>query len=280
MLKEMARESVCQALTGRAGGPNRLVIGVIAATSAVCALPGCERETIDLLPPSDGMQAGRSGLGPSGGTGGSSPLTGSGGVPESPWWTGGDTGSGGGNSPPPGAGGYPYAGTEGSDCSDGTCLPGLVCNPFSGKCERPCESNDDCDDPRRPLCDRGSGSSGLCVQCLTNGDCEWARPERPVCMAYMRVCGCGSDGDCEPPNAYCDPSFFNCKRCLRDEHCPPDRHCDPLYFQCQECVTDEHCPEQTYCVHNLFVCRECLINEHCPEQYYCDPSNYECIPWE
>ncbi len=284
MLKEMARKSVGQMLTGRAGGPNRLVFGVIAATSAAWALSACKQETIDLLPPSDSSQAGQSaGNQPptgGGGTGGYGYPSSTGGVSESPWWTGGSDGRGGSPTQPPGAGGSPSPGTVGSDCTDShNCLPGLVCHPFFRECEPACETNEDCDDYRRPFCDRESGSSGLCVQCLTNTDCAWADPERPICLPFTKFCAeCSTDGDCEAPNAYCDLSIFTCRRCLDDTHCPQDMHCDPLYFQCQECVTDEHCPEQTYC-DGLFVCRECLINEHCPEQYYCDLSSHECVSW-
>ena len=104
MLKEMARKSVGQSLTGRAGGPRRLVIGVIAATSAALALEACKQETIDLLPPSDTSQAGQSaGNQPPagvGGTGGYGYPSSTGGVSESPWWTGGSDGSGGSLNPP------------------------------------------------------------------------------------------------------------------------------------------------------------------------------------
>ena len=286
MFKKMARGRVDQVLTRRVRALHTLPATLLTAVWALAGLDGCQHETIDLLPPSDSdaSSAGRSfaGLGTGGTTssGGSQFSPGNGGTPEAPWWTGGDTGRGGTSTQPPGSGGSSLLGTEGSDCHDADdCLGGLVCHPFFGKCEPACRTDEDCDEPSRPLCDRESGPAGLCVQCLSNADCAHD-PFFPVCLPYMHFCAeCTSDNDCEAPNPYCHSSLFVCLHCLEDSHCPEGTYCDPMYNQCQECLADEHCrdPERPHC--DLFVCRECLFDPHCPDGSYCDRSRFECVPW-
>ena len=264
MFKEMAPVRVAQALVGGAGRSRLGLCTLIAALWAATALGGCDKETIDLLPPpgQDASLAGQPATGFSfggaGGTGmgGYHAFSSSGGSTDNPW------------SP----------GLEGSPCQTaGDCIPGLVCEPFSGRCVVPCTTPDDCEGDH-PLCDRQNGSVGRCVDCLSNLDCEQSFTGS-ICLAGSCV-QCVSDGDCEEPNAHCDRSFFICRHCLTDDHCPEPYHCDQRYFQCQECTEQAHCPDGTYCDTNRDVCEECLTNAHCPADSYCDLTSFECVPWQ
>jgi hypothetical protein len=78
------------------------------------------------------------------------------------------------------------------DCEARQACPlGQVCHPQSGACVSPCAANE----PRCPgalLC----SPLGVCVECVSNGDCGAAAPERPACVAGLDQCGCASSADC------------------------------------------------------------------------------------
>lgn len=74
-------------------------------------------------------------------------------------------------------------------------------------------------DPTKPACDSvGTGSTGVCVECLKNEDCGL---EKPVCDTKAKVCGeCTTNADCSrfPNSPVCDvdpasPTQGQCTAC-------------------------------------------------------------------
>ena len=92
-----------------------------------------------------------------------------------------------------------------------------------------CVQNDDCADPRRPLCDV---ATGRCVGCLSSPD---TCPLRRFCDTTTETCqdGCLDDRDCAPMgNAdagglprRCDVVRHTCGDCVSDSDCPPGAAC-------------------------------------------------------
>ncbi|MDO9022136.1 MAG: hypothetical protein Q7V43_34735, partial [Myxococcales bacterium] len=93
-----------------------------------------------------------------------------------------------------------------------------------------CVQNDDCADPRRPLCDV---ATGRCVGCLTSPD---TCPIRRFCDTTTETCqdGCLDDRDCAPMG--------------NADAGPLPRRCDVVRHTCGDCVTDSDCPPGAACV--------------------------------
>jgi len=69
---------------------------------------------------------------------------------------------------------------------DNQCGAGDIC--VDQECEPSCSSDDDCGDK---LCDMGTG---ICVECLGNGDCP--DNQDPICADNQKCEECNVDGDC------------------------------------------------------------------------------------
>ncbi len=105
----------------------------------------------------------------------------------------------------------------------------------------PCTGHSDCD-------------SGICVYggCVPDTEyCEYAffradackdkNPERPHCLGYRCVSGCGSDNDCPSEELYCisftaqDGSMQSiCAECKENAHCGDGYYCSGSYESCTE----------------------------------------------
>ncbi|MDX9720386.1 MAG: hypothetical protein RBU37_06550 [Myxococcota bacterium] len=160
-----------------------------------------------------------------------------------------------------------------------------------------CGSDSDCNSaaPRCLL------STGTCVQCLDDVDCDGGK------CSGLGVCryGCDSDADCAPPTPSCNTASGVCEVCAIDADCPVDnphctdgtcvqcvastdcesgacvdhaciaactsdaqcapRACDQERGRCVECTRDEHCTESSNGAHcsSLNLCVSCTADEHC-----------------
>jgi len=114
-------------------------------------------------------------------------------------------------------------------CSNGDCVECLAagncpnesetCDTVEGKCVATCTENADCTDRARVLC---SLDRALCVECLTDTDCD---PAKPRCIAD-KCRQCASDGDCPEDKPWCIVEKWECKECVTDEHCAAPTRCD------------------------------------------------------
>ena len=78
---------------------------------------------------------------------------------------------------------------NGSDCNAGE-----TCDSFSLRCEKYCQTPQDCDsDSTRPVC----SDRGLCVECRDRADCKLLRPQDDY-VCYGNFCvECAANSDCE-----------------------------------------------------------------------------------
>jgi MYXO-CTERM domain-containing protein len=68
------------------------------------------------------------------------------------------------------------------------CGIGQVCDPITVTCQNDCSDNVDCSDPARPICNTSSGS---CVECVVDADCQVDE----TCNAAGVCQGIDTDGD-------------------------------------------------------------------------------------
>lgn len=131
------------------------------------------------------------------------------------------------------------------DQSTLTCVPGCV----GGKGDRNC--------PTDTVCDASQGDRGVCVDCLSDGDC----PRAHICEAKSCYPGCRtSEAQCAAPapsegepvaiDVYCDPTraaFGECVECLTDDHCGADQVCDADAKRCRCKREGESCSAMQQC---------------------------------
>ncbi len=69
-------------------------------------------------------------------------------------------------------------------------------------------------------------SQSVCVECLTESDCQSAASLGPRCELSDNSCRCSEHADCatNPGGAYCQPVAAACG-CLTIDDCPPDSEC-------------------------------------------------------
>jgi hypothetical protein len=151
-------------------------------------------------------------------------------------------------------GGQPDASTEaaaetGPGCSnDGECAPPLAhCEP--GK--------------------------GVCVECLTNTNCE-----EGVCEPSSNACvACTGNQDCEE-QMICDTSQWRCVECIDNGACTEaGTACDLVRGVCAEkCGSNGDCTEEDkpQCLLPSGFCVQCLIPSDCESGESCDPTTHQC----
>lgn len=188
----------------------------------------------------DGGTSGGGGSGGDGGSGGSTSSGGSGGSTSS-GGSGGSTGGSGGSTSSGGSGGGTSSG--GSGGSTGGSGGGSAC----GDCDQVCLS------------------SGDCVECAVDGDCD---EDSPVCDPNSNSCvGCLADYDCDGETPLCDLDSNVCVECLPDYdmcetgYCSDDNACvsgcndDAMCGsgscadsnECDRCVADTECADGRVC---------------------------------
>ncbi len=111
------------------------------------------------------------------------------------------------------------------------CMPQGLCNIRYGQCEKiACKTNEDCAGPR--VC---HVESTICVECLTDTDCEGGATCMPgrFCMPKG---GCGGDGNCEE-GALCDTRTWTCdkSKCIDDP-----REDDDKWSSAKDLETGDH----------------------------------------
>lgn len=145
---------------------------------------------------------------------------------------------------------------------------------------RPCAQDTDC--VLASL--RCDVQSGLCFECVADGDCETRGLAR--CDGALHRCvQCGVDQDC--PSGYaCDLSTRACaQRCAQEIQCPATAHgCDDTRLVCIECEAEaddgNDCavyPDRPYCVVPGNRCAQCRADEDCSAGLRCDAVTGTCV---
>ncbi len=114
-----------------------------------------------------------------------------------------------------------------SSCNQGT----PVCDPSSGRCVE-CLADTDCEEGRcHPTARR-------CVACVADRDCETGR----VCDLITSVCSsvCSSSATCSEEEPICHPGRLICVQCLADGDCGEEL-CDVARATCVDCRSDADC---------------------------------------
>jgi hypothetical protein len=121
----------------------------------------------------------------------------------------------------------------------GNCPAAELCQPRLGLCVD-CVSNGDCGG-QLPTCDPERGS---CVECIASGDCP---AQQPLCDASTSRCiECSTDADCSATGEVCLAGAQRCVQCRNDADCgasDDDVRCLLSEQRCVECLSDADCTE-------------------------------------
>ncbi len=162
-------------------------------------------------------------------------------------------------------------------CMNGTCGTGQVCNLSSGRCVQ-CRNDNDCDtNSATPWCDTASGTCRGCnfVPNSLGGGTTWCAlatilqsPARPVCNAGSGRCvRCNANGDCP-----------NNQRCYTPEGMPQNNICGA----CRPNVAAD-CPAgMPICDPAMRTCRACRVNNQTldcptPAARVCNAATGGCV---
>jgi hypothetical protein len=160
------------------------------------------------------------------------------------------------------------------------CGPALTCIA--------CTSDAACHDAKEPACQRaGSQQAGSCGQCSATNttQCSGATPE---CDVAVGLCvACLTDGDCKDPSRpRCDTSHQCVASCTGNGQCPSERPVcattGPLAGTCTECEPGQtaHCTESTpVCDGGTDTCVGCVSTMDCPHGV-CAPLTHTCVGCE
>ncbi len=164
---------------------------------------------------------------------------------------------------------------DGNECTRDRCVSGS-CDVTDRPLGAVCDTTDICDGDgacvecvntmasgtddgcpgRSPFCNAPMGDSGMCVECLMDGDC--ARGE--LCNAANECApGCDDDSDCGGETPVCDTAAMSCVTCVNDmagtatdSGCSPgeplcDAPAGDAGAECVECVTSSDCAVGEMC---------------------------------
>jgi hypothetical protein len=159
-----------------------------------------------------------------------------------------------------------------------------------GECQG-CESDEDCDDPKTPLCQT---ETHTCIPC-TDASVEDANARcgalgRLACVTTgewegaCHVCDPGTNAGCFQERPYCDAEELQCTECREQSDCPEGFECSGFF--CIGCTTDADCensPSGDFCVDvpGAKACRPCDPSDHsgCPTGEYClGDYDFHCSP--
>ncbi|MEW5854920.1 MAG: DUF4215 domain-containing protein, partial [Myxococcota bacterium] len=162
-----------------------------------------------------------------------------------------------------------------ADCPD----TAPTCNTAIGQCTGPCQSDAECAFPTPVCAPQGNVLAGVCVECVTDGQC--AQGLRCDNTASDTCVECLSHSDC-PAAERCDPASHTCRGCVTDLDCPVRAPvCDPDTWTCRGCTTNAQChgvtPQCIVTGVDSGQCAECSSNADCPaEQPICDEGTHTC----
>ncbi len=157
-------------------------------------------------------------------------------------------------------------GQTGNECSN--CPVGLVWSDKFGACV-PCfdsvggTGQDTGCTTARPMCKEGSGSDNVCVECVTNGNCQEKNPNS--------YCSNNQCHNCPSDKPYWSSKFNMCVACIDDMGgTTQDTGCtaaQPMCLEgngansmCVECALDENCPSnKPFCVN--YTCINCRADQ-------------------
>jgi hypothetical protein len=170
---------------------------------------------------------------------------------------------------------------------DGDCETGEVCNLTTYTCELEltgCTADADCvGDPAGEVCNT---TSGACVECMIDGDCETGE----TCNMTTYTCeaeqtNCSSNADCVGAAAgeICDTVSGLCVECLVDENCETGEVCNMTTYTCEleqtGCTSNADCvgdPAGAICNTTSGDCVECMIDDNCGTGEVCNMTTYTC----
>jgi hypothetical protein len=136
--------------------------------------------------------------------------------------------------------------------ADSQCPNGQRCGTSfgsNGYCFDPCTEDAGACDPTGalPYC---MTSSGMCAECLTDGQCASALPTTPYCDPTSFCAQCLVDGNCAALDAgtpYCLQE--TCSACRTYQDCPASMPgCDSILLSCGSCSLDSDCPPGQACL--------------------------------
>jgi Cys-rich repeat protein len=198
------------------------------------------------------------------------------------------------------------------------CLVDADCQKLGHPADRPecgqalaciaCTSDAPCHDPNEPAC-QGADSQhagacgqcsatnktlctgatpecdvalGLCVACLTDGDCK--DPARPRCDAgHQCVAACTGNGQCPTDRPVCatsGPLTGTCTECEPGQtaHCTGTTPvCDAASDTCVGCTRTTDCPSGV-CASVTETCVGCETSDDCHAPTpSCDPVQHQCV---
>lgn len=169
-------------------------------------------------------------------------------------------------------------------CSQGYCVAcedDADCPSYNPRCSEEdhrcyaCLGDEDCESPLAPFC-----ISNACQACRTDTDCP---EDFPTCSSGQCI-QCLVDAECDDGRR-CDPQSRSCVSCTvedaDDPTCPTSTPlCSSGY--CQECISSTDCPNGVPCTDG--VCSECTSNDACatlpvPTYKTClaDGDIYRCV---
>lgn len=207
---------------------------------------------------------------------------------------------------------------EGLDCTNDSslCGEGFVCST-ARRCQRRCDLDLECTDPRFPTC---NADTAFCGECSFAEDCtsdparRYCDPASARCVACVGAAGCYVNGIAA--GRYCDTTTHQCADgCRGPEECPlplrclggtandvgrciecvpdpgdpaggdndcqlanPRLHCHETKNLCVQCLQKSDCPAGDSCDLRTNECVQCLANPDCPDGDVCDPTTLLCVP--
>jgi hypothetical protein len=107
--------------------------------------------------------------------------------------------------------------------SDSECRYTGRCDTLTRQCLWPCSTKDQCS-IISPICDP---SRTVCVQCLTNTECEGKTIGNiPTALCHRGLCvQCADDTQCSGSKPFCQLHENYCVECLRTADCPAKSQC-------------------------------------------------------
>ncbi|MFW5967467.1 MAG: hypothetical protein ACOCV2_08115 [Persicimonas sp.] len=113
------------------------------------------------------------------------------------------------------------------------------------------------------MCDE---STGKCVECLADDDCD--NHEKPVCGENRECVGCKERSDCvdfEEETPACNNDTGECVECtVHDEEFCEGNSCDPATNKCTDNETGE-----------TGLCGECSADSECTGNLECVPAQFQ-----
>ena len=157
---------------------------------------------------------------------------------------------------------------------------------YEGACKHECETNDDCTNSAKPVCNPSSltceacpsgkiynTATKTCTECITNANCP---SSKPVCNSSYTCEAC-------PNGKVYNTTTKTCTECVTNANCPSNKPvCNQNSYTCETCPSgkvydsaSETCVQCT--TDNTSNCQSGQIcsNNTCTDVYTCSKSNHK-----